>query len=50
MSYDPMVASEVMVGQSFTADNFATIVNVPAGMPGAPTVYAQPQSPQMFSG
>lgn len=46
----PMVASEVMVGQNYVADNFPEITNVPAGMPGAPTVYAQPNSPTMFSG
>jgi hypothetical protein len=46
----PMVASEVMVGQNYIADDFPTITNVPAGMPGAPTVYAQPNSPEMFSG
>jgi Tfp pilus assembly protein PilX len=46
----PMVASEVMVGQNYVADDFPEITNVPAGMPGAPTVYAQPNSPTMFSG
>ena len=46
----PIVAAEVMVGQGFTADNFVAITNVPAGMPGAPTVYAQPNAPEMFSG
>lgn len=46
----PMVASEVMVGQNYVADDFPTITQVPAGMPGAPTVYAQPNSPEMFSG
>jgi hypothetical protein len=46
----PMVASEVMVGQNYIADDFPNITNVPAGMPGAPTVYAQPNSPEMFSG
>lgn len=46
----PMVASEVMVGQNYTADDFPEITNVPAGMPGAPTVYAQPNEPEMFSG
>ena len=46
----PMVASEVMVGQNYVADDFPTITNVPAGMPGAPTVYAQPNAPTMFSG
>ena len=46
----PMVGTEVMVGQNYTADDFPEITNVPAGMPGAPTVYAQPNAPELFSG
>ena len=46
----PMIGSEVVLGQAVTTDDFPTITAVPAGMPGAPTVYAQPNPPQMFSG
>jgi len=34
----------------FNADSFPTITTVPAGMPGNPAVYAQPNPPQLYSG
>ncbi len=46
----PMVGSEVVIGQSVTTNDFPTITTVPAGMPGEPTVYAQPNPPQLYSG
>jgi hypothetical protein len=46
----PMVGSEVRLGQSIETDDFETIVTVPAGMPGNPAVYAQPNPPQLYSG
>jgi hypothetical protein len=46
----PQVGSEVVLGQSVSTDDYPNITTVPAGMPGAPTVYAQANSPEMFSG
>jgi hypothetical protein len=46
----PMVGSEVVLGQSIQTDDFETITSVPAGMPGNPAVYAQPNPPQLYSG
>jgi hypothetical protein len=46
----PMVGTEVVLGQSIETDDFETIVVAPAGMPGNPAVYAQPNSPQLYSG
>ena len=46
----PMVARAVILGQSITTDDFPLITNVPAGMPGNPAVYAQPDKPQLYSG
>ena len=33
-----------------TSDNFPIIQTVPAGMPGSPLIYAQPNSPQLYGG
>ncbi len=46
----PMVASEVVLGQSIVTDDFPIITTVPPGMPGNPAVYAQPNPPQLYSG
>jgi hypothetical protein len=46
----PMVGEEVVLGQSIDTDDFPTIITVPTGMPGNPTVYAQPNPPQLYSG
>jgi hypothetical protein len=46
----PMVGSEIVLGQSIDTDDFPTIITVPAGMPGNPAVYAQPNPPQLYSG
>jgi hypothetical protein len=46
----PMVGTEVILGQSVTTNDFPTITTVPVGMPGNPTVYAQPNPPQLYSG
>ena len=46
----PMIGAEVLLGQSVNTDDFPSITTVPAGMPGAPTVYAQSNPPEMFSG
>lgn len=46
----PMVAWEIKFSQNVQNDQFPTITTVPAGMPGNPTVYAQPNPPQLYSG
>jgi hypothetical protein len=46
----PLVGSEVVFGQSTSTNDFPTITTVPAGMPGNPSVYAQPNAPQLYSG
>ncbi|HUP52810.1 MAG TPA: hypothetical protein VM198_10060 [Longimicrobiales bacterium] len=46
----PVVASEVVLGQSIVMHDFPVITEVPAGMPSNPTIYAQPNSPELFSG
>jgi hypothetical protein len=45
----PLDGSTVILGQS-TSSSFPGLSFVPAGMPGNPEVYAQPQSPQLYSG
>ena len=46
----PLVASYVVYSNNVTSDNFPTIQTVPAGMPGNPAVYAQPNPPQLYAG
>jgi hypothetical protein len=46
----PMVGTEIILGQSVSTNDFPTITTVPVGMPGNPTVYAQPNPPQLYSG
>jgi hypothetical protein len=45
----PIDGSTVMLGQS-TSSSFPGLSFVPAGMPGNPEVYAQPQAPQLYAG
>ena len=45
----PLDGSTVILGQS-TNSSFPGLTFVPAGMPGNPDVYAQPQPPQLYSG
>lgn len=45
----PLDGSTVKLGQS-TSSSFPGLTFVPAGMPGNPDVYAQPQPPQLYSG
>jgi hypothetical protein len=45
----PMVGSTVYLGQS-TATSFPSVTVAPAGMPGSPLVYAQPNPPQLYGG
>jgi hypothetical protein len=45
----PLDGSTVKLGQS-TSSYFPGLTFVPAGMPGNPEVYAQPQPPQLYSG
>jgi hypothetical protein len=46
----PMVASTIIFANNVQNDSFPTITTVPAGMPGNPAVYAQPNPPQLYSG
>jgi len=45
----PLDGATVSLGQS-TSSSFPGLSFVPAGMPGNPDVYAQPQPPQLYSG
>ena len=45
----PLDGSTVKLGQS-TSSSFPGLTFVPAGMPGNPEVYAQPQPPQLYAG
>jgi hypothetical protein len=45
----PLDGATVMLGQS-TSSSFPGLSFVPAGMPGNPEVYAQPQPPQLYAG
>ena len=46
----PVVASHIILANNVTTQAFPTITTVPAGMPGNPDVYAQPNPPQLYSG
>jgi hypothetical protein len=46
----PIVGSQIILSNNVTTSAFPTITTVPAGMPGNPEVYAQPNPPQGFSG
>jgi hypothetical protein len=45
----PLDGQTVILGQS-TSSSFPGLSFVPAGMPGNPEVYAQPQAPQLYAG
>jgi hypothetical protein len=46
----PMVAGTFRLQNSVQTHEFPTINSVPVGWPGNPTVYAEPQPPQNYSG
>lgn len=46
----PMVAGTFILANSVQTHEFPTITSVPVGWPGNPTVYAEPQPPQNYSG
>jgi hypothetical protein len=46
----PLVGSYIVFSNNVSSDNFPVIQTVPAGMPGNPAVYAQPNSPKLYSG
>jgi hypothetical protein len=46
----PIVGSTMIFDNNVSNDQFDTITTVPAGMPGNPAVYAQPNPPQLYSG
>ena len=49
--YDgPMVAGTFNLANNIVTHEFPTITSVPVGWPGNPTVYAEPQPPQNYSG
>lgn len=50
-TYDgPIVANTFSLGNSTATHEFPEITSVPIGWPGNPTVYAEPQPPQSYSG
>jgi hypothetical protein len=46
----PIVGSAIIFSNNVQNDQFPTITSVPAGMPGNPAVYAQPNPPRLYSG
>jgi hypothetical protein len=46
----PIVGNEIKLESNVQVDQFPIITTVPAGMPGNPAVYAQPNPPQLYSG
>ena len=46
----PIVANSFSLENSVQTHEFPTITSVPVGWPGNPTVYAEPQPPQNYSG
>ena len=44
-----MIGSQIILSNNVNTQAFAPVV-APAGMPGSPEVYAQPNPPQQFSG
>jgi hypothetical protein len=44
-----IVGSTVYLGQS-TTTSFPSVTVAPAGMPGSPMVYTQPNPPQLYGG
>jgi hypothetical protein len=46
----PVMGTEIIMINNVTTNAFPTITTVPVGMPSNPTVYAQPNPPQMFAG
>ena len=46
----PLVAGTFRLANSVQTHEFPTITTVPVGWPGNPTVYAEPQPPQNYSG
>jgi hypothetical protein len=46
----PIVGWSIIFSNNVQNDQFPTITTVPAGMPGNPAVYAQPNPPQLYSG
>jgi Tfp pilus assembly protein PilV len=46
----PMVAGTFKLENNIVTHEFPTITSVPVGWPGNPTVYAEPQPPQNYSG
>jgi hypothetical protein len=46
----PLIANSFSLENNVVTHEFPTITSVPVGWPGNPTVYAEPQPPQNYSG
>lgn len=46
----PLVGSYIVFSNNVSSDSFPLLTVVPAGMPGNPAVYAQPNAPKLYSG
>jgi hypothetical protein len=46
----PLVGSYIVFSNNVSSDSFPILQTVPAGMPGNPAVYAQPNPPKLYSG
>jgi len=46
----PVMGTEIILSNNVVTNAFPTITTVPVGMPSNPSVYAQPNPPQMFAG
>jgi Ni,Fe-hydrogenase III small subunit len=46
----PEIATTEVIGQTVTAHSFPVITTIPAGAPGVPVVYAQPDPPSAYTG
>ena len=44
----PLMGDTIDLINNVYADTFPLITTVPAGIPGNPNVYADPQAPQLF--
>lgn len=45
----PIIGNTVIINNAVSTDSFPTVTNVPVGMPGEETVFAQPARPELFS-
>jgi hypothetical protein len=50
LSDRPILGSQIILANNVVTNSFPNITTVPVGMPGNPSVFAQPNPPQFFSG